>query len=380
MSLRRFLKRIRQRFSRYDPAITVFISKKNLLHNLGEYKNKYPDISFAPVLKSNAYGHGLVEVAEILDKKDIAFFVLDSLQEAMILRKNGIQSAIQIVGFVSPINIHRSRLKGVAFTITSLDQLRELSEMLSRNIDIHLKIDTGMHRQGIVIDEIDEAIQIIESHQHLNLVGICSHFADADGESETFTRDQIELWREVVLRFKKQFPSLPYIHIAATAGTHFNDSHIGNVARLGLGLYGINASPHTIMDLRPALRVESVITSLRTIQAGESVGYNATYTASKEETIATIPVGYFEGLDRRLSNVGACIVGGTFCPIVGRVSMNISSIDVSCVIGVTFGQKVTVISDNPNDENGVQQIAKQAGTIPWEILVHIPAHLRRVVR
>ncbi|HYV33940.1 MAG TPA: alanine racemase C-terminal domain-containing protein, partial [Candidatus Limnocylindria bacterium] len=148
---------------------------------------------------------------------------------------------------------------------------------------------------------------------------------------------------------------------------------------LGLGLYGINTSPHQKLNLQPALEMRSAISSVKTIQPGEKVGYGITFEAQKPMKIATVPVGYNEGMDRRLSNKGFYKVGSTFCPLVGRVSMNMSSIDVTEIPGVKLEDEVVVISSVPTDKNSVESIAQICGCITHEILVHIPKDLRRVI-
>lgn len=379
MILLKFLRKIRRHFLRYDPSIKIFISRTRLVENLKEYQKKYPKLQFAPVLKSNAYGHGLIEVAEVLDKEKVAFFVVDSLPEATILRSNGIKSEILIIGHTKPENIRNSRLPKVAFTITSLDQLHVISTTASVKLNIHLKIDTGMNRQGILPEQIDKSIEVIKSNKCLKLVGVCSHFADADGVGEAFTKSQIKQWEEIIPRFKKEFSAIKYFHISATAGTFFSEQTFGNVARLGIGLYGVNPSPLVTLNLNPVLQMQSVISSLKKVRTGEYIGYNITYKAKQDLIVAIVSAGYFEGVDRRLSNGGVFKIGDTYCPIVGRVSMNITSIDVTAVLNVKFGDKVIIISDNADDKNSVENIAKLTQTIPWEIFVHIPPHLRRIV-
>jgi alanine racemase len=377
-----FLKRlrlIRKSLVGYRPSVEVLISRENLLHNLKEYRKRFPSIAFAPVLKSNAYGHGLVQVAEILDKENLAFFVVDSLFEAMTLRSAGIRSGILVIGYTGSENICKTRLVRTAFAITSLEQLREVALNLRRKNQFHIKIDTGMHRQGILPNEIQEAIELIRSNENIILEGVCSHLADADGEDSDFTDLQIKHWQMAVDYFKAEFSAIKFFHLSATAGMGYADKIASNVARLGIGLYGFNPSLILQMDLRPALRMRSVIGSVKSILAGESVGYNKTFTAEKPMRIATVPVGYFEGIDRRLSNVGSFLVDGKSCPIIGRVSMNITSVDVTTVAGTKLGDSVVVISDNPEDVNSVENIARLSKTIPYEILVHIPQHLRRKV-
>ncbi|MCX6796757.1 MAG: alanine racemase [Candidatus Falkowbacteria bacterium] len=380
MELLRLLRKIKKYFVRYNPSVEVIVSQTRLVENLKEYQQQYPKLSFAPVLKSNAYGHGLVQVAEILDQENIAFFVLDSLHEAIILRHNGIKSEILIIGYTQSENIKNSKLSKIAFTITSLEQLAEVASTLSSKTKIHLKIDTGMHRQGIQTNQIKSSIEIIKTNKSLVLEGICSHFADADNpDDETFTKSQIEEWERVVELFKKNFPIIKFFHISATAGTYYSDQTNENVARLGIGLYGINPSPFTKLNLKPVLQMQSIVSSLKKLPAGEHIGYNITYKTKGAATIATIPVGYFEGVDRRLSNCGFSKIGSNYCPIVGRVSMNITSIDVTSVPNIKLDDKVIIISRNRDDKNSVESIAKITHTIPYEILVHIPQHLRRIV-
>lgn len=379
MKILSFFRKIKRKLTSYSPSVEVLISATNLKHNLAEYQKHYPELEFAPVLKSNAYGHGLLPVAKILDQARLPFFVVDSLHEAMILRQEGVRTPILVIGYTSAENIKNSKLKKVAFTITSLEQLTELAKIIKTKVVIHLKIDTGMHRQGLLPAEIGEAITILKANQFLELRGVCSHLADADNPLDKFTREQIAVWEQVVKNLKSNFPELKYFHLANTAGVFYANQISANVIRLGLGLYGFDSAPHSNLNLKPVLSLKTVISSIREVPANEFVGYNATYQAAANLKVATIPVGYFEGIDRRLSNCGYCQVKNVDCLILGRVSMNITSIDVSSVPEVKLGQSVTVISDKKGEKNSVLNIAKLTGTIPWEILVHIPAHLRRRV-
>src|SRR3989344_490895 len=373
------IRKIRKSFSGYNPSVRVLISKTNLLYNLNEYKKHYSHFLFAPVLKSNAYGHGLTEVAQILDKEKKAFFVVDSLYEAMILRNKEIKSPLLIIGYTSPNNINTCKLSHVAFTVTGLEHLEKITRTIKRKTNIHLKIDTGMHRKGILLNQISASINIIKAHKFLSLEGICSHLADADNPDEINTKLQIEQWGNAIKVFKSNFKDIKYFHVSATAGARYSDLTHSNVIRLGLGLYGINNDPKTEIDLKPVLQLQSTISSVKTIPIGEHVGYGFTYKTSKDTRIATIPVGYFEGVDRRLSNCGVVEIKNTFCPIVGSISMNITSIDVSSVPKITIDEVATIISDDSSDPNSVLNIAKLAHTIPYEILIHIPQHLRRII-
>ncbi|MDD3940627.1 MAG: alanine racemase [Candidatus Pacebacteria bacterium] len=379
MKLITLLRNLRKRFSKYTHTIEVLISKNNILGNLKEYKTKYSDFSFAPVLKSNAYGHGLIEVAKILDKENSPFFVVDSLYEARLLKHHKIQTPILIIGYTMLKNIQNYNTKNFIFTVVSLEELRILAEKIHKNTRIHLKIDTGMHRQGILISEIEEAINLIKENRYLVLEGVCSHLADADNEDKSITLNQISKWKKVVEIFKDKFTYIKYFHLSATAGVSVMDKEFTNLVRLGIGLYGISLTNDSDLDLKPALAMKSIISTLRDLEKGGSVGYNHIYTLEERAKIATVPTGYFEGVDRRLSNLGFFKIKNNFAKIAGRVSMNMTSVDVSHIPGLKIGDEVLVISEKTEDENSVVNIAKKINTIPYEILVHIPSALHRKV-
>lgn len=371
------LKSIKKHFFSYKPLIEVKIMEQNLLHNFLEFQKAAPNLSLAPVLKSNAYGHGLKEVSGILKKTIYPFLIVDSLYEALELKKYGNTREVLVIGFVFPEQIQKAVYKNISFAITSLSQLEALVG-LKHLVKVHLKVDTGMYRQGLSLEEADQAVAILKNNPYLKLEGLCSHLADADGGEENFTLKQIEIWNSLVEKFKINFKEIKYFHVSATAGFRFQSKIQANVLRLGLGFYGINPSGLSL-NLKPALELQSYVVGIKQLKKGDSVGYNHTFTASKDMQIAVLPLGYFEGVDRRLSNLGYVKINDKECSILGRVSMNITSCDVTEVLNVNFLDPVTVISSNPSDRNSVENIAKICQTIPYEILVHIPQHLRRMV-
>ena len=198
------------------------------------YQQSYPALQFAPVLKSNAYGHGLELVAEILKDQAVPFLVVDSYFETLRLKGAGIKTKLLVIGY-SPIEFLISQpFKNVSFTIISLEALKELSQNLKKSKTIHLKIDSGMHRQGITAEEIDEAIKLVKNNPNIILEGICSHLADADGQDEAKTMVQIGAWNKTVETFLKAFPNLKYWHLSATSGLKYSDKINANAVRLGI--------------------------------------------------------------------------------------------------------------------------------------------------
>ena len=375
---RALLRKLRKgRFS-YTPLVEVRVSRGALLHNLRAFWSIKSGLAIAPVLKSNAYGHGLIEVANIVDDANVPFLCVDSYFEALVPRNEGIRSPILIIGYTPLDTILKNQLKNIAFAIISSDELYRLAKNARVPVTIHLKIDTGMHRHGVKESGVNEALGLIKANPRIKLQGIYTHLADADTPESAHASKQIGVWNEIVQRFRESFANLAYYHCAASAGGHLSNNIDANVLRLGIGLYGMNVSPSPL-QLQPALEMITRITSTRTLKKGEAVGYNATFTAPRDMAIASIPVGYYEGVDRRLSNKGAVMIRNTPCPIVGRVSMNITSVDVSHLPDVKLDEPVVVISRRASDPNSVENIARACETIPYEILVHIPAHLRRVV-
>jgi len=246
-----------------------------------------------------------------------------------------------------------------------------------------------MHRQGILSEEIDEAIVLLRNAApNLVLEGISSHLPDADNIDTSFTQAQIKKWNSIVKRFRNDtnFPNFSYWHLSNTDGHAFSKDIEANVSRLGLGLYLGLGQISTAASVTPAsaLEMKTIISGIKYIRTGDKIGYSGTFTAPNDMTIATIPVGYFEGVDRRLSNTGFVKIesGETiyFPPIIGRVSMNITTIDITDIPGVNVGHHVVVVSANVKDKNSVRAVAELCDTIPYEILVHIPAHLKRIVK
>jgi len=374
---RKLLHKIATRFRRssHEPIISVLIHKAAYLNNLKLLQNLTPAWQLAPVIKSNAYGHGLVQIAEILDEqKDFPFICVDSLAEASILRHVGVRKALLILGHTPTDTIKKNKIKNIAFTVGSLEEVKGIT---STPATIHLKFDTGMHRQGIAPELYPEVSRIIKESK-LRVEGVLSHLADAETADSPLTQSQIEVWNNLAHKFQKDFPDIKYYHLANSAGLAHYDKINANLARPGIATYGLNPGNLPI-NLQPVLEMRAVISEIRDLKPGESVGYNATFTADRPMRIATIPCGYYEGIDRRLSNKGCYRINGEFAPIVGRVSMNITSCDITNIPEATIGAPVTIISNIPEDPNSAESIAKAIGTIFYEVLTGIPNTLRREV-
>lgn len=356
------------------------ISAANLLHNFDYLEQMVPGKRQFPVLKSNAYGHGIAEVASILATRNPACFLVQTIAEAALVRR---VCAVHVVvlGHVTAAELARCNISDIAFTVSQLSLLAELA-MLECTVSIHLCLNTGMNREGMNISDLSLAIDLIRANPNLNITGIWSHFADADNPDSSFWRSQQGIFTDA-LNLLGAYGLRPlHVHLANSAGFLKTTEPRINAFRAGMAGYGFD--PTTGLEkLRPALRLVSQIAELRDIQAEDTVGYGRTYKAQIAETIGIIPVGYFEALDTRLSNAGWLLHHNaeghkTYLPICGRVSMNQTCFRTRG-LDLALGDELTVISNETTDKNSVCAIARQVGTIPDEIVTRISATLPIVI-
>ncbi len=370
---------IRRKASKKMHVLNVVeLDSRALRKNYEYYKKKHPESEICPVLKSNAYGHGLKEIARLCDRFSAPYIVVDSYYEALELKKIGIKTPLLVIGYTHPDNYRYMKLGDISITVLDMQTIEALGA-LKKKISIHLKIDTGMHRQGVPFDNCQKALHLIKRYKNLQLKGICTHLADADNqESDVFTKKQVEIFKKVLKITEQEGFDIKWKHISATggAGMIFDDAF--NMVRLGLGLYG--DSPVDDYDrLHPVLRFESTVIDIKKLKKGDCVSYGCTFTAPKDMTIGVVPAGYYEGVDRRLSNKGYIYYKNKPCPIVGTVCMNLTMIDVSSVPDIKKWDKVTIISRKQAQKNSVRAIAEYCKTITYTVWTHIAPTIRRVI-
>lgn len=354
----------------YQPLNTIEISKKNLLNNYRHLSSINRKLKIAPVLKSNAYGHGLIPIAKLLSQKNPPFFCVDSLYEAYELSKSGITTQILIMGFIDPISLKTKKLP-YSFAVYSRGQIDTLSKYQPQ-AKIHIFVDTGMHREGILPEELPEFLGYINKTS-LEIEGIMSHFGESENSKNPLTIQQIRKFEHILKIIKPK-----YVHISNSGGI-LNNFGIGNIGRAGIALYGI--SPISANNrLKPCLTLTTHIAQIKNLKKGESVGYNFTYKAKKEIKIAILPIGYNDGVNRRLSNKGIVTIRGVECKIIGRISMNITTIDITDIKNTKVGDEITIFSNNIQAKNSIENTAKLCGSIPYELLVGLAPSTRRVIR
>lgn len=368
-------------FSRtYQPLNSIFISEKTLLSNYQYLSHIKQGTQIAPVLKSNAYGHGICEVGKILDSVKAPFLCVDSMYEGYRLLKAGVKTPILIMGAINPENLKFKKLP-FSYIVFDIETARAIAKY-QKGAGIHIEVDTGMSRLGAPIQHFPEFLDQLKQIPNLKIEGLMSHFANAERANLPITKKQIRNFLAAYALVRDIGIKPKYIHFEASAALLNKEVRsqlpMTTMARIGKALYGIEPTEKN-QKLKPVLSLETEIVQIKALQKGDQVGYGVTYTAKKETQIAVLPLGYNDGVDRRLSNVGSVIVGNIICPIIGRVSMNMTTIDITHVPKAHVSQKVTVISDNRNDPNSIENIAKKCNSISHELLVHIDATTRRIV-
>lgn len=368
---------------KYRHLNKILINQTTLRYNHEVLQDFHPEAKIVPVLKSNAYGHGLKVVAPIFDSLNPTFLTVDSLYEAYELAKLKVKSQVLILGYTHPDNFSVKQLP-FHITVFDLKVARSLNKY-QRNCKVHIFVDTGMSREGIPLNELKNFIQEIKKMTNLHVLGLASHFADADNpRDDSFTQKQLANYKKALHILEEEGISPEYRHISASGGAFKVKDGTFNMIRAGLASYGINplatSDPsHDKLDLKPVLRFSSTLAQIKTVSKGDRIGYNGTFTTKESMKIGLLPLGYYEGVDRRLSNKGSVLVNRTVCPILGRVSMNMTTIDISNVKSPKVGDEVTIYSDGQSDANNLVNVAKTAGTIPYELLVHLAESIRREV-
>lgn len=372
----------------YKTLNLIEVSKSALQNNFEYLTQINPNAKICPVLKSNAYGHGLKLIGGFVDREIRPEFIcVDSLYEAYELQKINVESKILILGYTFPENF---KYKKINFHLPVFDiETLEILNKTQSGINVHIKIDTGMSRLGIKQNEVEKFSRLLKKFNRVKVAGIYTHLSSADdvGVDETkFTQKQIDIFKEVIKYFEGDGFSFRYKHINATAGAvRFPDNEF-NLSRIGLGFYGISPfPPESLLDrrlqanLKPALKLITHVCQLKEIRKGETVSYGRTYKAESDKKIAILPIGYFDGIDRRFSNNGSVKINGHFCQIIGKICMNITMVDVGNAGRIKVGDEV-VIFDNMNESaNSIKNASFQIDAIPYEILCRLSPTTRRVL-
>ncbi len=362
------------------------INLENLAFNFQSVKNFIGNaVEYMAVVKADAYGHGAVACAKKLEAENIDWLAVVLPEEGLELRESGIKTPILCLG--SFWNGQESLL--LENNITPVIYQKEAAENFNRvaaeksvKAKIHIKIDTGMGRIGVRFDEVKEFVERLKPLKNLTVEGLMTHFAVADNLSENdFTDIQIKRFDEAVKNFEENGICPKYKDLANSPGAIAHEKSRGNMVRIGGVLYGLGGDvlPKGIVkpDLKPVMSLHTRIAHLKNVPKGETIGYGRTFSTQRDSIIATIPIGYQDGYRRSLSNCGRVIVKSFFAPVVGRISMDWTVIDVTKILDVKVNDEVILIGERNELKITAEELAEKIETISYEITCGIN---RRVAR
>lgn len=364
------------------------INLAHLRHNLHVVKRAAQGARVWGVLKADGYGHGAPAVARTLERAGIDGICVALLEEAIELREAGIRSPILVMGGyygqawgellahrLTPVIYEPSQVEGLA---------RELRYLGADPLAVHLKIDTGMGRLGCMPNELPTMLEALGRFPEVKLDGLMTHLACADADALDGVNQQLADFEDATRLVREAGFNPALRHAANSAAMLRCGSTLYDIVRPGIALFGIAPRPDLASSLRPVMRVRTEIVALRDVPQGAAIGYGWTWRAPRPSRIATIPIGYADGLHRELSNVGCALVRGKRAPIVGTMSMDLTMIDVTDHPGVSLRDEAVVLGQQEGrlgkDVITADEIAKLSHAISWEVLTHISRRVPRFYR
>jgi len=355
------------------------IDRSALRHNAQVVRERVGSAEILAVVKANAYGHGLIPVAETLaDQAEL--FGVANLGEALALRES-FSHPIVILGPALPDERLTIAERGFIPTISALEEAEDFNRLAHRSpVAVNFKVDTGMGRMGVPESQALDALKKVSTFPNIRIHSVSTHLP-ASGEDADYTRDQLLRFGEIMKQFRAAVPIDYRAHVLQSAGLLGFVGHAGpfEVVRAGIVLYGISPLPEFQKLLKPVMTWKTRISLVRSMPKGSSISYGRTFIAPRKMRIATLSAGYADGYPWHLSNRDAAVlVRGQRCAVLGRVTMDLMMIDVGKIDDVQVGDEVVLMGRDGNEEISCTELARIAGTIPWEITTRIGARVRRV--
>jgi alanine racemase len=362
------------------------INNKSIAHNYKAFRATVsPKTKMLGVVKSNAYGHNIFEFSEELEKLGIDYLAVDSVVEGIALRREGIKIPILILGYTLPEMLEKAVNNDLDITISNFDYFKQIKKLKpSGPIKAHIKVDTGMHRHGFQIQDINKVIKILKNNTSIKTRGLYTHFANAkDPNNSSNTKKQIEIyniWRD---SFKESgFDVL--CHACATSGLIlFPEAHF-DMVRVGIGMYGIWPSDEVKdfaknkFSLKPVLSWKTIVGEIKDLNCREGIGYDFTEKVKRKSRVAVLPVGYWHGYPRALSNIGQVLIKGKSAKVLGRICMDILMVDITDIKGVRIGDEVTIIGSSNKDQISIKDVADLIKVSPYELVTRINPLIKRI--
>ncbi len=364
----------------------IEIDTEAIKHNVTVLRSHIPTAKMMAVVKSNAYGHGFIEFSRELEKLKIDWLGVDSIVEGLRLRQEGIKLPILVLGYTLPERVKEAVEQNISLTASTREFLDACEKLkLKANIKIHLKVDTGLHRQGFMDEDREEALAYFTKEKTaFVLEGMYTHFAQAKNPHDrSYTESQMKKFFEWV-GVCKEANLAPLAHAGATAGALvYPEAHF-DIVRIGAGFYGIWPSAEVEeaykihFGLKPVLSWRTIIAERKALPKGSGISYDLTDVLKRDSVIAVIPIGYWHGYPRSLSSVGEVLILGERAKVLGIVAMDMVVIDITDIPDAKVGTTVTLIGTDNDDTITAQELAKKAGTTAYEILTRLNPLIKKL--
>ena len=337
--------------------------------------------SLIAVMKANAYGHGAAELAKRCTPDRVAMIAVVLLEEALELRRAGIKLPILVMGPLEEKQIAIALDNDLTPGVPGPEELEAAAAVAKdREVHVHLKLDTGMGRMGATGEELPRIIEVLRNTPRLKLDALYTHFANSGDPNDRFIDEQTSNFDSLVEQLRSVGITAPRHHRANSAATMRGLGRPGEYVRVGLSLYGGEPLDVGVSRLEPVMRWRTEIVRLKTLPRGHAVGYGMTFHTSRPTLVATLPVGYADGYNRLLSNRGEVVVRGRRAPVIGRVSMDLVTIDVTDIPDATLGDEVVLLGTQDRETITAEEIASKIGTISYEVFCSVSARVPRVYR
>jgi alanine racemase len=353
-------------------------------HNLFRIKSKVTPAKIMAVVKANAYGHGIIEVAKTMEKAGADYLGVGFLEEGINLRQNKIKAPILVLGGVLGYQIKKFIEHNLEITVSSIELAeqinKEVEKLRSNKAKIHLKIDTGMERIGVNWQNALQFVEKVALMKNVEVVGIYSHFATSDEKDKSFALEQLERFNDVLSKVKSLGVEIPLKHIANSGAILDIPESYFDMVRPGIILYGIYPSGETSesIKLKPAMKLKSKVVFLKEVPPNTSVSYGRKYFTKNKSRIVTIPIGYGDGYSRLLSNKADVIINEKKFPVVGTICMDQIMVNIGDNHNIKVGDEVIMIGKSGNEEITALELAEKMGTIPYEIVCGINTRVPRI--
>ena len=372
----------------------VEIDRSALTSNLRQFRSLIGDkVKLLAVVKANAYGHGILEISRIASEAGADWLGVHSLEEGLLLRQAGIDCPLIVLGYVSSQELEKAVARGMRLTVYNFDTVRllaQISRRLKKKVFLHLKVETGTYRQGIREEDVLPLIKEIQKYPNLTIEGLSSHFANIEDTTDhSYPRLQLKRFKRVIQRLDKNKIKIPLKHTACTAATILFPDTYFNMVRVGIGMYGLWPSKETYLScilqrrkpifLKPVLSWKTRIAQIKKVPQDSFIGYGCTYRTTRETVLAVLPIGYYDGYSRSLSNFSYVLIKGHRAPLCGRVCMDFIMVDITDIPQVNLEDEVTLLGQDGEEVISADYLAGLAGTINYDIVTRINSLIPRVV-